>query len=387
MEIGVKYFRWHAILWLYIFIALLFAAVSFLLFKKNKLNNGFTQKIYLVVFSIFLSVYLGEIVLRISGIGRMYSEEREGVFVNPAERMQKTWYMVRRPNEVISLKAAEYSFERKTNSEGLSDIEWNLEKDTNEIRLLTLGDSFTEGDGCDFDSSYPKVLSTLLQKEFPNLKVNVMNAGASGSDPWFEYKKFNDLLLKYKPDIVLYTNGSNDMLFDHLNYGGFERFAADSTVKNKVPKHKWLGLYEVSYMFRLLINFAGYDNTLFSARDRKLNEKTSMTDAKELSYKFSELAKANNFICFQLIRPDKNEMMTGRYVFDLNNLIKKNDSLSNYYTIDLLAYYRDSLKINRTNTDDFFWKIDQHHNAKGYAIMAQAVNSYLKQKISTVKRF
>jgi lysophospholipase L1-like esterase len=372
MEVGVKYFRWHALLWLYLTMALLFLGISYVIFKTGRLQSEKSKKIYLVCLGIFVSWYLTEGFLRIAKIGRTYSEDREGVFVNPAERMQKTWYVTWQPNEKKELASGtEYSFPRTTNSLGLSDNEWRIRKDSNEIRVITLGDSFTEGDGCPFDSTYPNVLQKLLQNYLPHRKVNVMNAGRCGSDPWFEYKKLTDLLLVYKPDIVLYTNGSNDMLFDHLNYGGFERFLPDSSIKNRIPQPKWLGIYEVSYVFRLIADAWGYDNTLFSNIQRNKNEKEAIKNAKQLSAFYSQLAVQNNFTCIQLLRPDKSEMETGKYVFNVHELLQNTDTLKQYNTFDLLSYYKDSLHINDKNVNAFFWKVDQHHNSVGYEAMAK----------------
>jgi hypothetical protein len=382
MEIGVRFFRWHAVLWLYLFIAAIFFGLGYLLLKTGRLKTAGAQKMALVALGLFLGIYLMEIVLRLKGGLTTYTEKREGVFVNPAERMQKAWYLTYEPNEKRELSSgSEYSFERTTNSEGLPDKEWTTAKDSNEIRIMTLGDSFTEGDGCEYDSSYPRVLEGLLQKEFPQVKINVLNAGRRGSDPWFEYKKLHDRLLKYKPDFVVYTNGSNDMLFDHLNYGGMERFLSDSTVKNRVPQHSWLGLYEVSYVFRLVMEFAGYDNTLFSHADRKKNKVESLDNAREISKEYNNLGKENGFICIQVVRPDKFEIEQGYYDFDLKQLTAGTDTLSHLKHFDLLAFFK-SIGMIESTVDAYFWKVDQHHNAKGYEAMARGVFSALKPEVA-----
>ena len=377
MEVGLRYLHWHAVLWRYVSIAAGVGGIGYLLYKSGKLKNKSVQKIFMVALGLFAGFYCAEIFLRLTNIGTTYSEKREGVFVNPADRMQKSWYKVGQPNQTYDLKAQEYSFSRTNNSLGLADKEWTTQKDTNEIRLLTLGDSFTEGDGAAFDSSYPSILERLLQNKFSKVKINVMNAGECGSDPYFEYKKLSDLLLNYKPDIVVYTNGSNDLLFDHLCYGGMERFLPDSTVKNKIPKHSWMGLYEISYVFRLIIEFAGYDDTFFGINDRESNKKTSISDSHNLSRAFSQLAVQNSFKCIQLIRPEKADIEDGHYDFDLSALLQT-DSLPSYSTFNILPFYLDSLHINQSNVQDYFWFTDGHHNAKGYQAMAEAVYSCVK---------
>lgn len=369
----------HAILWLYIAIAAIASAAGYYLYLHGKLKSRAAQKYFLLFSGLIIGICTAEVLLRLLHIGTTYSEQREGVFVNPAERVQKNWYMTWQPHETKLLASGgEYSFSRSTNNEGLSDADWTEQKDTDEIRLMTLGDSFTEGDGAAQDSAYPKVLERLLQKKFPLKKIKVLNAGRIGSDPWFEYKKLHDRLLKYKSDVVLYTNGTNDMFFDHLIYGGMERFSIDSTVKNKIPRHRWLWLYKVSYVFRCMVKFAGYDETLFGVGDREKNKLTAIADSRELSRKFSELAVQHNFICAQLVRPDKFEMEDGAYIFNPSALTDSTGSLPRYYTFDLLKFYKDSLHITSANVNDYFWHADAHHNAKGYEAMAQAVFSYLK---------
>lgn len=382
MEVGVKYLRWHAVLWLYFSLALIFFGSSYWLYKRGKLKSETAIKKYLAVLGVFLAIYFAEGFLRLTGVGSTYMENREGVFVNPAERAQKTWYMTFQQHEIRTLASGkEYAYERHYNNEGLSDKDWITEKDTNEIRVITLGDSFTEGDGAAEDSTYPRVLERMLQKEFPLAKINVMQAGRIGSDPWFEYKKLHDRLLKYKPDVVVYTNGSNDLFFDHLIYDGMERFNADSTVKNKYVQHTWMSLYEASYVFRILIKVIGYDDTFFSSADREKNKATAITDAQSISKDYSRLAQQNDFSCIQVIRADKMEFENGYYEFDLHELTKGTDTLPNYSTLDLLAYYNDSLHINKENYHEYFWKQDGHHNAKGYDAMAKTVFSVVKPAI------
>ncbi|MES2620777.1 MAG: GDSL-type esterase/lipase family protein [Bacteroidota bacterium] len=375
IETDGKHLEWPAILWLYLSVAILFGGSIFYLSAKGKLQSEPAKKLSLVLAGLFCAFYVSEIILRLSKTGTTYTEQREGFFVNPAERMTKNWYATWKPNSHRTIQSPEYNYSRFTNSEGLSDVEWNEQKDTNEIRIMALGDSFTEGDGAPFDSTYPRLLQGLLQKEFPEVKINVLNAGRAGSDPWFEFKKFNDRLLKYQPDIVLYTIGGNDLFTDHLHYGGMERFVADSTVRNNIPKHAWLPLYEVSYVFRLLMNIVGYDNSLFGKDERRKNEATAIEDAREISKQFSRLAADYNFMCVQLLKPGKHEVKQGDFRFNSAGLTEFKQPLPYFETINLLSFYKDSLGINDKTVNDYYWQVDNHHNSTGYAAMAQAVLS------------
>src|SRR5690606_15926401 len=102
----------------------------------------------------------------------------------------ENYYHVSPPNTNITITNREnVVYKRQTNSLGYSDIEWNIKKDTNEIRILCIGDSFTEGDGTPIDSTYVKLLEENFHKNgYTN--VNIMNAGKCGSDPFFGYMNY-----------------------------------------------------------------------------------------------------------------------------------------------------------------------------------------------------
>mgnify|MGYP001557701903 CR=1 FL=1 len=185
-QVGFRFFKWHALLWLYFIVAFIFGAISYGLYKRGKLQTSHAQKRYLWVFGIFAGIYIAEIVLRLTSFETTYTEKTQGVFIDPVKLISNEWYKVGRPGDSIEMVTQEFVFRRKFNAEGFSDKEWKKQKDSNEVRIITLGDSFTEGDGTVYDSCYPKVLEELLQKEFPEAKINVMNAGHCGSDPWFE---------------------------------------------------------------------------------------------------------------------------------------------------------------------------------------------------------
>ena len=387
-QVGFRFFHWHAILWLYVSVALIFGGISYLLYKRGKLNTQHSQKTYLWIFGSFAGIYVAEIILRLLGWGTTYTEKTQGVFVNPAAYLEKHWYEIGQPHGGYTVTKKEYVFHRDFNAEGFSDKEWTKHKDSNEVRIITLGDSFTEGDGVVHDSCYPSDLEGILQKEFPKARINVMNAGHCGSDPWFEYKKFHDLLQSYKPDIVVYTNGSNDLFFDHVMFGGMERFKSDSTVQNKIPNHWWLGLYEVSYVFRAITHL-WYDETFIGWGERIKDRAKAFADSRALSHSFSQLAVKDSFKCVQLIRAEDWEIRDGKFKFDVSQLTKGTDSLPSYSTFNMLPYYIDSLHINKSNVSDYYWRLDHHHNVKGYAAMAQAVAFCLKpvvgKKVSLLK--
>lgn len=104
------------------------------------------------------------------------------------------------------------------NSLGLRDREYGP-KGADEIRILSLGDSFAFGAGVELDETYAKVLEHKLRERFPQLPISVINAGVAGYGQRQEILAFADLRPVIDPDIVLATfvaanDAENNAKFD-----------------------------------------------------------------------------------------------------------------------------------------------------------------------------
>ena len=71
--------------------------------------------------------------------------------------------------------------------------------------IVAFGDSLTQGVGVDKQSSYPSILSNLTG-------LPVINAGISGETTDEGLKRFQSVLDKYKPALVVLLEGGNDIL-------------------------------------------------------------------------------------------------------------------------------------------------------------------------------
>jgi lysophospholipase L1-like esterase len=90
------------------------------------------------------------------------------------------------------------------NSLGFRDREYGP-KAPNEIRVLSLGDSFGFGAGVELDETYAKVLERRLGGRFPAVPVSVINAGVSGYGQRQELLTFADQRSRLDPDLVIAT--------------------------------------------------------------------------------------------------------------------------------------------------------------------------------------
>ncbi len=368
-QVGLYFIKWHTHI---VFTTLLcfLLWLPFLLFHKI-FRVAFTKNLLLSTGTVALLLVLFEIFLVITGMNKNYMEQRSGYYQSPYDQNMGNYYNIRQPQKEYLLESGEFSFTRVTNSLGYSDGEWKLEKDTNVIRIAALGDSFTEGDGAPADSAYPVVLSRLLNELA--YKVEVFNAGISGSDPFFGYKNFTDIILPYQPDIVLQTVSSDDMLYDISLRGGFERFGNDSLLQLKKAPW-WEPVAAASYLFRALMKIAGLDidNPGGGVKNKqhvaKLNEQLQ-----NLIIKYDSVAAFNNVKVIWLIKPLKHEFKGGQYVFDYTDVNSVFPELKNTIVFDLLPCYLQHASPSSQTYSDFYWIIDGHHNSQGYHLMAQCI--------------
>ncbi len=108
-----------------------------------------------------------------------------------------------------------YRIYESINSKGLRGPEYTYQKNNNEIRLVALGDSFTEGYTVDFSEVFSQVLKDKLNEISSSQPVEVINAGTGGYSTDQELLWFQTEGKQYNPDITLLMFTNNDILFNN----------------------------------------------------------------------------------------------------------------------------------------------------------------------------
>ncbi len=100
----------------------------------------------------------------------------------------------------------------KINSHGFRDYEYPTDKPNNTFRIITLGDSYTFGQGVELNETYPKILERLLNERNDGLKYEVLNFGVGGYNVAEKVEVLSYKAIKFDPDLVIFQYLDDDIL-------------------------------------------------------------------------------------------------------------------------------------------------------------------------------
>jgi len=282
-----------------------------------------------------------------------------------------------KPFSIVSGRSRtdEYNYVYKHNSLGFRDVEHPIKKPEGVFRILGLGDSFTYGQGADFEETYLYRLEKMLNERRGNHpRVEIIKAGMRRYFPEVERMFLEHYGLRYEPDLILIGFVPNDVIDTFLGLEAVELDEKGGFLKSNLTAMygtpiTWL--YMNSHLFRIILQ-----RYLISRKK---------------PYKFDEVYKPNGFhekdwqeVEFQfrkIIEIAKKPVVIIHIPQD--NLNNKNASypaerLSNFckksgcYFIDTLPAMREASKTQR-----LYWKRDGHCNSVGYKIIAETIYSQL----------
>jgi len=108
----------------------------------------------------------------------------------------------------FDVASAPWAVESSFNSQRFRDAEFEPKR-PGTVRVMVLGDSFTEGQGVRETDTYARQLEALLN-EAPGSRFEVRNCGRRGADFPALYQTFQQIL-RFDPDVVIYGMVLNDV--------------------------------------------------------------------------------------------------------------------------------------------------------------------------------
>jgi hypothetical protein len=318
-----------------------------------------------ILFLIIVVLVTLEIVIRLTGHFETYTERRGQRYESYYDGWHNGWYFTHSPSDTFIMDHGDFRYEYVTNSLGIREAEINW-SDSDEIRLVAFGDSFTEGVGAPFDSTWPRELERQLRMD--GYRASVFNAGISGSDPFYSIQFLKDKIIACGITHVVFSCNRSD-IDDYLFRSGFERFRNNGTTVNR-QSPVIEPLYKTSHLGRMFLeNVCGYDKTLIhreELEERKLlavEEINACLDSAMIlcslnNIKFMAIAHASPLV-YCVDKPSGLD-------------VRLFNGMQNEYPY---IFIEDQLRetITKENCLEFGWENDGHFTGKGYVELGRVV--------------
>lgn len=357
--------------WLVLIIAgLVFVSLVFV-FSRQFLNKLSREKLMTLVIATVGTLLLAESVLRVTGFTETYTEARMGHYNYLRHGSYQDTLHTHNPNQTHEIgDGVQFLYPRETNSLGISDKEWQLDKPDSVFRIVALGDSFTEGDGAPADSAWPKLLEQQLLRD--GMAVEVLNAGVCGSDPFHELMLLKYRLVNYQPDLVIVTIAMQDLLEDIGVKGGMERFDPDM---GRFPPLFEI-VYAYSHIARLVYNrVLGYSWVLVREKSSSFQQEMVENYIPSIFQEFKQVQ--GEFEVVFVLYPHQTQTSVG-YNPELESALVENSHLTGLHMYDIRSCYIEKIAATGKPLEHFWWPNDGHHNSEGYLMMANCIRQELE---------
>lgn len=374
------------------YITLCISAILFIDVLSNRFKASINPNFKVLIVTTCLTLFCGEYALRyIFKKNLVYSEQLGAPYFSFYSYIYdwcdiKTylfgqtnyWYLKNEPNSMEKTGIGSRHWEHKYNSQGFREGEKPPFPDDTAHLVIGLGDSFTEGTGTHGDSTWLRFFERNMNAK-SNCKVRTFNAGAKGSDVFFEYLVLEKLLEEYHPNTVVLCVNSSD-IDDIIIKGGRNRFKPGGKLQFNSPP-TWERLYAVSFIFRAIMHSShNLDWTMLTFKEKAQRGKEALDSISFCIKQFDKLAKQKNFNLVVVFHPREQEIISGDFALD--SLAEKLAADKSLRIVNLKTEFVRSGAISKQNSSAYYWKTDLHHNTEGYKAMGDAIAGYvLSEKI------
>lgn len=338
-------------------------------------NSHVHTNVSLLVYALIIGIFIGELSIRyIVKYPLSYGEQNGGGYILVDQYQKRSnirfKYLEGRKDlftlqfdsgEIRDNNCLDYQYANDTsNTLGFRGVLPNKKKKI----ILVLGDSFTEGAGAPADSCFPFLLRKHIAQKDSSL--DVLNAGVSGNDIFFDWKMVQKLAPKYQLKQLVFVMNTTD-INDVATRGGNERFCANGLLDYH-SQPWWEPVYAVSFVFRLFVHKVLHlDYSLLSPQQVETRNRLALEKISNLiTNEIIPWSQKNGVAILIVTHPLS-------YEFDNNKsnytpLIKTLRNIDSLKVVDCLP----ALK-TKNNIKDLYWEHDLHFKPKGYNIITNIV--------------
>lgn len=227
-----------------------------------------------------------------------------------------------------------------TNSDGLRNEE-EVDFSNNTFRILTIGDSFTYSPYVNNQDMWQSVLERKLQENYPDKKIQVLNAGVAGYTITDEFEYLKEKGIKIKPDLIIlgiYTNDVSDLNPE-------KRAIYARTKQKQIVSNFWLPFRNIAKQ-TAFFNWLEEKKTLLLASKIKQIKKERLKEINGASLarylvklnEFIQYAEKNNLELLVILFPEASQLNNN--INGFQEEIIKNLKAKNVSYINLLLFFK-----------------------------------------------
>ena len=207
----------------------------------------------LAIISIFIAIFIVEIFLRFAKIDYPIFQKHDYV-AGFSLRPNTSGVWSREGNAFV-----------KINSDGLRDVEHNVYKDSETLRIAILGDSFAEARSINLENTFWFLMQKKLNNcENINKNVEVINFGVTEYGTAQQFLILDSKVWKYDPDIILLAFFSGNDISDNFKklsrkkYRPFFRLKGDKLILDNSFRESEPYKILSSFYGRVFLNLSDY---------------------------------------------------------------------------------------------------------------------------------
>jgi len=254
-----------------------------------------------------------------------------------------------KPNLDTYFKLARF----QTNSHGLLDTEYSIQKPRNVIRTVVLGDSFTMPSGVEMEDAFHTLLEERFNRESTGKTYEFINFGVGGYDPRQCVSTFRERALAYRPDLALFC----------LIVPRFERFHDEKYFSEPYKVKATSNFFFESFALKLLLQTTMFDYAALEMDEERLEKyRAVFRDLRAIS------KKHDIPVCIVMLDHSLKDREESMKVLSLGSRL-------GLHTVHTGAAFK-----NTKLSDLVIFSIDHHPNAKANKIFSDVLYDYLKDQ-------
>jgi len=247
----------------------------------------------------------------------------------------------------------------ETNSAGLRDKEYSLDKAGDTFRVAVIGDSFVLADGITIEETFHSLLEERLNKEAGDITYEFINFGLSA----YNLKQYLEVMKHkakdYDPDLILVG-------FCPRN----DQYIPEEQTYRDVPKaYSFFHFYSIQAFIDVFNRGTYYDDDIYNMeKELARNEPFSGKQSRYMSQVFSEMKDFS----------EQNDIPTIVVYIDIFYNEKFADRLEEIVLKNDLHFVNASTPFKGLGYDEYIiYPIDSHPNGKAHQLMADVIYDYL----------